>query len=291
MTSQDPRSIPSLTSLPALEDLRRAGDGYDIESVREAFDAFRRHATQLQAQLRVLQVAGRTAQVEPTGHAVRMDALHLIRAASEFADVVEHDAQSASAAQMQRTEEEVSKRQRELREREGEVERYRNESERQRAELVNAAKTEARELLAKANADATRELQEAETRGARLLEQARHQATELTNATRAEVEQTLEWARAQAASIMSRAQQGAEQLLRAAGLGDDAVGEVAAAIVRAVEGSTERAPGQAQSTAAPTKSSADPEPVQPAREEPPVSPPAAEGGEQASGDEPEPPQS
>src|SRR5439155_1703395 len=83
------------------------------------------------------------------------------------ADVVEHDAQSASAAQMQRTEEEVSKRQRELREREGEVERYRNESERQRAELVNAAKTEARELLAKANADATRELQEAETRGAR----------------------------------------------------------------------------------------------------------------------------
>ena len=81
----------------------------------------------------------------------------------------------------------------------------------------------------------------------------------------------VEWARAQAASIMSRAQHGAEQLLRAAGLGDDAIGEVAAAIVRAVEPEGE------------------PEPVQPAPEEPPAPPPAAEGGEQASGGEPEPP--
>ena len=57
MSSQDPRSIPSLTSLPTLEELRRAGDGYDVEAVREAFDSFRRHAAQLQAQLRVLQAA------------------------------------------------------------------------------------------------------------------------------------------------------------------------------------------------------------------------------------------
>ncbi len=296
MSSQDPRSIPSLTSLPTLEDLRRAGDGYDLEAVREAFDAFRRHAAQLQAQLRVLQAAGRTGQVEPTGHAVRMDALHLIRSASEFADVVEQDAQTASAAQLQRTEEEVTKRQRELQDREAEIERYRTESERQRAETLNAAKTEARELLSKANADATRELQEAETRGARLLEQARHQATELTNATRAEVEQTLEWARAQAASIMHRAQQGAEQLLRAAGLGDDAIGQVAAAIVRAVEQSGEQPPRPAEAFAAPPVSAApeephEREPAQPAPGEPPVSPPAAEGGEQAPGGEPEPPHS
>ena len=273
MSSQDPRAIPSLTSLPTLEDLKRAGDGYDLEAVRDAFDAFRRHTSQLQAQLRVLQAASRSGQVDPSGHAVRMDALHLIRAASEYADTVERDAQAASTAQMHRTEEEVTKRQRELREREGDVERYRNESERLRSETLNAARTEARELLAKANADATRELQEAETRGARLLEQARHQATELTNATRAEVEQTLEWARAQAASIMSRAQHGAEQLLRAAGLGDDAIGEVAAAIVRAVE------------------PEGGPEPVQPAPDEPPEPPPAAEGGEQGSGGEPAPPQS
>src|SRR5712692_3607502 len=293
MSSQDPRSIPSLTSLPTLEDLRRAGDGYDVEAVREAFDAFRRHAAQLQAQLRVLQAAGRTAQVEPTGHAVRMDALHLIRSASEYADVVERDAQAASAAQLQRTEEEVTKRQHELKDREAEVERYRTESERQRAETLNAAKNEAREILAKSNADATRELQEAETRGSRLLEQARHQATELTNSTRAEVEQTLEWARAQAASIMHRAQQGAEQLLRAAGLGDDAIGQVAAAIVRAVEESGEQPSRPAEAFAGPPVSAApnEPEPVQPAPGEPPVSPPTAEGGEQAPGGEPEPPTS
>ncbi len=72
------------------------------------------------------------------------------------------------------------------------------EIERQRAETLNAARNEARELLSKAQADAARELQEAEARGARLLEQSRHQATELTNAARAEVEQTLEWARNQA---------------------------------------------------------------------------------------------
>src|SRR6266404_4826287 len=85
MTTQDPRSLPqtSLTSLPKLEDLPRSGDGYDFDAVQGAFDAFRRHAAQLQAQLRVLQAAGKTASVDPTGHAVRMDALHLIRAAAE----------------------------------------------------------------------------------------------------------------------------------------------------------------------------------------------------------------
>ena len=46
-----------------------------------------------------------------------MDALHLIRAAAEFADVLERDAQAASAAQIARTEEEVRKRQREGRSR------------------------------------------------------------------------------------------------------------------------------------------------------------------------------
>src|ERR671934_129308 len=93
-------AAPALTSLPRLEDIpQTAGGGYDADRVRDAFDAFRRHAAQLQAQLRVLQAAGRggAAQVEPTGHAVRMDALHLIRAAAEFADTVERDAQTAAA--------------------------------------------------------------------------------------------------------------------------------------------------------------------------------------------------
>jgi predicted ribosome quality control (RQC) complex YloA/Tae2 family protein len=187
MASEGPgrAGAPSLTSLPRIEDIPQAGEGLDAERVREAFDAFRRHAAQLQAQLRVLQVAGTRpgagAAVEATGHAVRMDALHMIRAAAEFADTIERDAQNASATQLGRTEEEVSRRQRELQEREADIERYRQESERQRADMLNAARNESRELLSKAHADATREVQEA-----------------------------------------ARAQHGAEQLLAAAGLGEDA---------------------------------------------------------------------
>src|SRR5438445_13059007 len=170
MAAFEPGQQPSLTALPRLEDLPQKGDGYDTEKVREAFESFRRHSAQLQAQLRVLQAASRSGQaVEPTGHAVRMDALHLIRAAAEFADTVERDAQTASAAQLARTEEEVSRKQHDLQAREAEVERYRQESERQRAEIMNAAKNEARELLTKANRDATQELREAEAKGARLL--------------------------------------------------------------------------------------------------------------------------
>ncbi len=111
MAAQEPGQQPSLTALPRLEDLPKSGDGYDPDKVREAFEAFRRHSAQLQAQLRVLQAASRSGQsVEPTGHAVRMDALHLIRTASEFADTVEADAQKASEAQLSKTEEEVRRR-------------------------------------------------------------------------------------------------------------------------------------------------------------------------------------
>src|SRR4051812_16628523 len=154
----------------------------------------------MQAQLRVLQAAGKSGTVDPTGHAVRMDALHLLRAAAEFADVLERDAQTASAAQISRTLEEIRNRQRDLRGREAEIERRRAETEREISELLNAAKNEARELRANSSRDSAAELREAEARGARLLEQSRHQATELTNAARAEVEQTLDWARAHASA-------------------------------------------------------------------------------------------
>lgn len=228
-----------LTSLPRLEDLPLAGEGFERDRVAESFDQFRRHVLQLQAQLRVLQAAGSSGRVEPTGHAVRMDALHLIRAAAEFADQIERDAQRAASAQIGRTEEEVRRKQTELQAREAEVERYRLESERQRADLLNAARAETRDLLANANRDATQELREAEARGSRLLEQSRHQATELTNAARAEVEQTLEWARAQASTIIARAQQGTEQLLAAAGLAPEHQLRVVDAIVRSAEAAIE----------------------------------------------------
>ena len=237
--AHEERAQPAITSLPRVEDLPVVEQGYDADRVRDAFDAFRRHAVQVQAQLRVLQAAGHSAEVEPTGHAVRMDALHMIREAAEFADVLERDAQRASAVQLGKTEQEVRRRHSELGRRETEVERFRQESERQRAEIVNAARNEARQLLADANRQATQELREAEARGSKLLEQSRHQATELTNSARAEIEQTLEWARAQANAIMTRAQQGAEQLLSAAGLGDEAVSGVSDAIVRAAQSETD----------------------------------------------------
>src|SRR6187401_647780 len=156
---------PSLTSLPQVEDLPSAADGYEREKVREAFEAFRRHTTQLQVQLRVLQAAGQSGG-EPTGHAVRMDSLRMIRAAAEMADTIERDAQTASASQLRRTEEEVTRRQRELQEREAEIERYRNESERQRTEMLNAAKAESRQTTQEAQAQAAQEVREAESRAA-----------------------------------------------------------------------------------------------------------------------------
>jgi hypothetical protein len=285
-------SAAALTALPSVDQLRRAGEGFDEESVREAFDAFRRHTSQLQAQLRVLQAARKSANVEPTGHAVRMDALHLIRAAAEFADVLERDAQTASASQLQRTEEEVRAKQRELQDREAELERYRTESERQRSEILTAAKNESRDLLAKANADATRELREAETRGSRLLEQSRHQATELTNAARAEVEQTLEWARAQAGAVMARAQKGAEQLLTAAGLGEPAMSKVIDAIMSANEADNVRneTPRPAQTAVAPPVSAppvSEPPVSEPPASEPPEPEPAAAPSASAEASEPE----
>jgi hypothetical protein len=237
-----------VTPLPRIEDLPVVERGLDEQRVREAFDAFRRHVVQLQAQLRVLKAAGRTADVEPTGHALRMDALHLIRQAAEFADVMERDAQRASASQLRRAEAEIRKRGEELGQQEAEIERFRRESERLRAETLNAAREEARQLLADANRDASQERREAEARAARLLEQSRHQATELTNTVRAEVEQTLEWARGQAATVMARAQQGAEQLLSAAGLGEPAVSEVVEAIMRGMD---PQQPSPASPSAAP----------------------------------------
>jgi hypothetical protein len=255
-----------VTPLPRIEDLPVVERGLDEQRVREAFDAFRRHLVQLQAQLRVLKAAGRTADVEPTGHVLRMDALHLIRQAAEFADVIERDAQRASASQLRRAEVEIRKRGEELAQQEAEVERFRRESERLRAETLNAARDEARQLLADANREASQERREAEARATRLLEQSRHQATELTNTVRAEVEQTLEWARGQAASVMARAQQGAEQLLSAAGLGEPAVTEVVEAIMRGFEPDQPSPASQpAPPVSKPTPAPQAPSPSQPER--------------------------
>jgi chromosome segregation ATPase len=236
MSTQEPgRAQPGLTPMPRLEDLPSSTDGYDRAKVQEAFDSFRRHVTSLQANLRVLQAAPKSASAAPSGHAVRMDALHIVRAAAEFADTIERDAQDAAVKQIGRAEQEIREKQMELQQQEAEIARIRQETERQRTEILSAARKESREILTKSNRDATAELREAEARGNRLTEQARHQATELTNSARAEVEQTLDWARAQAELIAQRARMGAEQLLSAAGHGDAAIHEAVDAIVRAAE--------------------------------------------------------
>ncbi len=236
MSTREPgRAQPGLTPLPKIEDLPASTDGYDRAKVQEAFDSFRRHVTSLQANLRVLQAAPKSGITEPSGHAVRMDALHIVRAAAEFADTIERDAQDAAAKQVGRAEVEIREKQMELQQHEAEIARIRQETERQRTEILSAARKESREILTKSNRDATAELREAEVRGNRLTEQSRHQATELTNSARAEVEQTLDWARAQAELIVQRARMGAEQLLSAAGHGDAAIHEAVDAIVKAAE--------------------------------------------------------
>ena len=74
----------------------------------------------------------KSAITEPSGHAVRMDALHLVRAAAEFADTIERDAQDAAAKQVGRAEQEIREKQIELQQREAEIARIRQETERQR---------------------------------------------------------------------------------------------------------------------------------------------------------------
>ncbi len=290
MSSNEPSrasAAPALTAMPQVQDLPVAEHGYDRAKVEESFEAFRRHVTSLQAQLRVLQAAPRGAGSEPTGQAVRMDALHLVRAAAEFADTIERDAQEAAAKQIARAEKEIRERHMSVQQDEVEVQRIRQETERQRVEIVNAARAEAREILAKANRDSTQELREAESSGARLLEQARHQATELTNAARAEVEQTLEWARAQGEVIIQRARLGAEQLLGAAGHGDPAIADAVEAIVRSAQGAGGPSPGEspgAASAGSGTQERWTPSAVP--QQEPAAEPePAAEESQQAQDEE------
>ena len=224
----------TLTALPRAEDLPVSAQGYDQERVQEAFETFRRHATQLQAQLRVVQAAGARAEGEPTGHAMRMDSLHLIRAAAEFADSIERDAQAAAVAQITKAESEIGEKQRELQKQETRIEQLDQEAKAQRDEMLKESRKEASEILTKADREAKQQLSDAEARGTQLLEQARHEATQLTNAARAEFNQSREWANLEAARILTRAREGAEQLLAASGLGARALDKVVNAIVGSI---------------------------------------------------------
>jgi vacuolar-type H+-ATPase subunit H len=248
-----------LTAVPRIEDLRSSDGGYDEAQVRQAFEAFQRHVTQLQTQLRVFQAAGRSVEAQPSGHAVRMDALHLIRAAAEFADALEKDAQDAATRQIRRAESDITDKQREFKKQEMHIDQLTQDSERQRTEILKQARKEAREAVEKAERDASEQVQEAESRGTRLLEQARHQATELTNSARAEIDQSLAWARSEATEIINRAREAAEQLLGAAGLGGDSLEKVVETITgTAAERSSRPGSGSAEGRSSATRASGTP---------------------------------
>jgi len=257
MATQEPgaREESGLTAMPRVEDLARSGDGgFDEAQVNQAFDTFRRHITQLQTQLRVLQAAGASGEGEPTGHAVRMDALHLVRAAAEFADALEKDAQDAAARVIRRAENDIADKQREFQKEKQQIERHGREAEQKRTELLAEAEKEARDTRDKADRESKQQLKDAEARGARLMEQARHQATELTNNARAEIDQSLEWARTQGTDIIRRAREGAEHLLGAAGLGGDALDRV----VKSIAGEPEKGSKGSSGKSSATKESASP---------------------------------
>src|SRR5919198_3108971 len=71
MSSRDPGETggESGVELPRLEDISEVDEGLDRDKVREAFEAFREHVTELQAQLRVLQASPRPLEEPPLSSA------------------------------------------------------------------------------------------------------------------------------------------------------------------------------------------------------------------------------
>ncbi|MFN8186742.1 MAG: hypothetical protein U0R69_06670 [Gaiellales bacterium] len=242
MGSYEPESVTSpapLEPLPRLESIPAAeqGPGLDPSRVAEAFEVFHRQLSWYRAQATAL-----PALIETGRQEARTDALKLIRAAAEFADVLERDAQEVAARQIVRVETEIRRREGDLRDREGVLAAEKDDLDRRRSEVLAAARREADEIVAAAHRSGAEARHEAELAKLRVLEEARRQVAELTNATRAEVEHTLEWSRAQAEGIVKRARSVAEQLLTAAMRGDEHVAEVVNAIVRSAESQVGPAP-------------------------------------------------
>lgn len=217
---------------PRLEDIPFAVHGLDPARVSDAFELYERqltwyrtrHGTSLPA------IAG-----DPNGHDLRADAMRLIRAAVEFADVVERDAQEVACRQVEQAGGAIRQREYELEERESALRSELTELERRRASLILAARREAEEIVAEAMRESTEVRRETEAARVRIVEECRHHATDLANASRADVEETLEWARAQAEAIVRRGKAVAEQLIAASLRNPADVTQVVNAIVRAAE--------------------------------------------------------
>lgn len=287
-----------LEPLPRLEEIPRAsqGQGLDPQRVAEAFEVFHRQLSWYRTQATAIPSLVETGRQE-----ARSDALKLIRAAAEFADVLERDAQEVAARQIAQVESEIRRREGDLRNRERALTLEKEELDRRRNELLAAAQREADEIVASARRAGAEARHEAELAKLRVLEEARRQVAELTNAARAEVEHTLEWSRAQAEGIVRRARAVAEQLLAASMRGDDRVAELVDAIVRSTETHVRAAPVSLSGSrvelpsATPTRPAEDPggsshvssEPGEPSPEpRQPATPPRAQDRETAGFERP-----
>jgi cell division septum initiation protein DivIVA len=229
-----PQRDPSvLLSLPRVDDIPRAKDGYDPDRVALAFDIFERQLGTLQARISVLE-AGATGG-QPGAHAMRMDALALIRTAAEYAETLEQDAVEAAARQMEAARADMRATMDSVALQLADLSQRREESERERQELLADARRMATELRAQAQRDADELRRDAELRATRLVEQARHESTDLTNATRAEIERSLDWARRHTETVLNRAREGAERLLAAAGADPVTLAELSSALVDEVQ--------------------------------------------------------
>jgi cell division septum initiation protein DivIVA len=217
---------------PRLEDIPFTTHGLDPDRVRGAFEAYEcqlswyrsRHGTVLPA-----------FPAEPAGIDLRADAMRLVRAAVEFADIVERDAQEVACRQVEQVSAAIQQREFELEARESTVRAELAELERRRASMIRAARSEAEEIVTAAMRESTELRREAEAVRLRVAEECRHHATDLAHASRADVERTLEWARAHAEAIVRRGRAVSEQLISASLRGQADMTAVMDAIVRAAE--------------------------------------------------------
>jgi prefoldin subunit 5 len=145
---ETPAALPQLDELPVV---RR--NGLDPEAVGEAFKRFEDHIVSLQDELRSLDAAileARAARASVAEHspeggsAARTESLNLIRAAAEFAELLERDGREEAQKRLRAAEDELHSQRLKLVEREAELDRERRSIEARRDEVLERALEDAR---------------------------------------------------------------------------------------------------------------------------------------------------
>jgi hypothetical protein len=215
METNDVTPAPVTESLPTLGELPVVKKhGLDPGAVADAFRRFEERIASLRGEHDSLQAALAEARatrerleasIEAGGAAARAEAVSLIKAAAEFAELLERDGREEARRRMSAAEDELHAQRVKLVEREAELDRKARQLEAGRDEVLERAAKDAEAILARAEDRAQEKLKEAEAAGDRLLELAREQAAEITSAARGEAERRLEWARAQSEGLLRRA--------------------------------------------------------------------------------------